>query len=136
MINQDLKEALNEKIEEGEFDVVDIPAYLTLFCEMGTEVEELQEEVEGWERRINFELAGANAHWIIIEDGQFSTGEGALEDANLVLKLDAINAAQVFAGDMDAKAAYMSGALKVEGELPDAVKMQTLIEIVGEEIEY
>jgi hypothetical protein len=30
----------------------------------------------------------------------------------------------------------MSGALKVEGELPDAVKMQTLIEIVGEEIEY
>ena len=42
----------------------------------------------------------------------------------------------VFAGDMDAKAAYMSGALKVEGELPDAVKMQTLIEIVGEEIEY
>ena len=31
---------------------------------------------------------------------------------------------------------YMSGALKVEGELPDAVKMQTLIEIVVEEIEY
>ena len=136
MINEDLKEALNEKIEEGEFDVVDIPAYLTLFCEMGNEVEELQEEVEGWERRINFDLAGANAHWIIIEDGQFSTGEGALDDANLVLKMDAINAAQVFAGDMDAKAAYMSGALKVEGELPDAVKMQTLIEIVGEEIEY
>lgn len=136
MINEDLKEALNEKIEEGEFDVIDIPAFLTLFCEMGNEIDELQEEIEGWDRRINFDLAGANPHWIIIEDGQFSTGEGLLDDANLVLKLDAINAAQVFAGDMDAKAAYMSGALKVEGELPDAVKMQTLIEIVGEEIEY
>jgi putative sterol carrier protein len=136
MINQDLKEVLNEKIEEGEFDVADIPAYLTLFCEMGNEVEELQEEVEDWDRRVNFELAGTNPHWLVIEDGQFSTGEGSLENADLVLKLDAFNAAQIFAGDMDAKAAYMSGALKVEGDLPDAVKMQTLIEIVGEEIEY
>ena len=136
MINQDLKAALNEKIEEGEFDVADIPAFLALFCEMGNEVEELQEEVEDWERRINFVLDGASSHWIIIEDGRFTTGEGTLDDANLVLNLDAVNAAQVFAGDMDAKAAYMSGALKVEGELPDAVKMQTLIEIVGEEIEY
>jgi putative sterol carrier protein len=136
MINQDLKEVLNEKIEEGEFDVVDIPAYLTLFCEMGNEIEELQEEVEDWDRRVNFELDGANARWLIIEDGRFSTGEGLLENADLVLKLDAVNAALIFAGDMDAKTAYMSGALKVEGELPDAVKMQTLIEIVGEEIEY
>ena len=136
MINQDLKATLNEKIEEGEFDIADIPAYLTLFCEMGNDVEELQEEVEGWDRRINFVLEGTNSHWITIEDGRFATGEGILDDANLVLKLDAVNAAQVFAGDMDAKAAYMSGALKVEGELPDAVKMQTLIEIVGEEIEY
>ena len=141
MINQDLKEALNEKIEEGEFDVVDIPAYLTLFCELGNEIEELQEEVEDWDRRVNFELAGANVHcanayWVIIENGRFSTGEGSLDEADLVLKLEAFHAAQIFAGDMDAKAAYMSGALKVQGELPDAVKMQTLIEIVGEEIEY
>ena len=136
MINQDLKEMFNEKIEEGEFDVADIPAYLALFCEMGNELEELQEEVEDWNRRINFVLAGANSHWITIEDGNFATGEGTLDDANLVLIMDAVNVVQVFAGDMDAKAAYMSGALKVEGELPDAVKMQTLIEIVGEEIEY
>jgi putative sterol carrier protein len=136
MINQDLKDTLNDKIQEGEFDVADIPAYLALFCEMGNEIEELQEEVEDWDRRVNFVLAGAEPHWLVIEDGRFSTGEGLLEDANLALKLDAFNAAQVFAGDLDAKAAYMSGALKVEGELPDAVKMQTLIEIVGEEIEY
>jgi len=71
-----------------------------------------------------------------VEDGRFTTGEGSLEDADLVLMMDAASAAQVFAGDLDAQAAFMSGALKVEGELPDAIKMQTLIEIVGEEIEY
>ena len=136
MINEELKEALNEKIEGGEFDIEDIPAYLTMFCEIGNEVEELQDEVEGWDRRINFVLAGMNPHWIAVEDGRFTTGVGFLEDANLVLTMDAADAALVFAGDLDAQAAFMSGALKVEGELPDAVKMQTLIEIVGEEIEY
>jgi putative sterol carrier protein len=136
MINEALREALNEKIEEGEFDIAEIPAYLTLFCEMGNEVEELQDEVKGWDRCINFVLAGMESHWIAVEDGRFTTGEGSLEDADLVLMMDAASAAQVFAGDLDAQAAFMSGALKVEGELPDAIKMQTLIEIVGEEIEY
>jgi len=136
MINETVKESLNEKIQEGEFDAVDIPAYLSLFCEMGNEIEDLQEEVEDWNRRIHFVLEGLGTFWMTIEDGRFATGDGVLEDPNLVLTMSAINAAQVFAGDKDAKAAYMSGALKVEGDLPDAVKMQTLIEIVGEEIEY
>lgn len=136
MINEAVKESLNEKIQEGEFDTADIPAYLSLFCEMGNEIEDLQEEVEDWNRRIHFVLEGLGVFWMTIEDGRFDTGEGVLEDPNLVLTMSAIDAAQVFAGDKDAKAAYMSGALEVEGDLPDAVKMQTLIEIVGEEIEY
>ncbi len=136
MINQDLKETLNDKIQEGEFDVADIPGYFKLFCEMGNEVEDLQEEVEDWNRRINIVMEGLGTYWITVDDGRFATGEGAIEDPNLVLTLDAVDAAQVFAGDKDAKAAYMSGALKVVGELPDAVKMQSLIEIVIEEIEY
>ncbi len=136
MTNQNLKETLREKIEEGEFDVADIASFLTLFCEMGNDLEELQEAVEGWDRRINFVLAGADSHWISIEDGRFETGEGSLEDANLVLTMDAADAAGLFAGDKDAVAAYMSGAVKVEGDLPDAEKMKALIQIVGEEIEY
>ncbi len=135
-MNEQLKESLNEKIQDGEFDVEDIPAYLSLFAEMGNEVEDLQDEVEDWNRRIVFDMAGLGKHWIVIEDGQFSTGEGGLDDANVTLTISAIDAAQVFAGDKDAKAAYMSGALKVDGDLPDAVKVQTLIEIVAEEIEY
>ncbi len=136
MINQDLKETINDKIQEGEFDAADIPGYFQLFCEMGNEVEDLQEEVEGWNRRINIVMKGLGTYWIDIEDGRFTTGEGTIEDPNLVLTLDAVEAAQVFSGDKDAKAAYMSGALKIVGELPDAVKMQSLIEIVIEEIEY
>lgn len=136
MINEAVKEDLNEKIQEGEFDVTDIPAYLTLFCEMGNEIEDLQEEVEDWNRRIHLVMEGLGTRWITIDDGRFATGEGAIENPNLALTLNAQDAAMIFAGDKDAKAAYMSGALKVEGDLPDAVKIQSLIEIVIEEIEY
>jgi len=136
MINEEIKEALNDKIQEDEFGTADIPNYFTLFCQMGNEIEDLQEEVEDWNRRIHFVLEGLGTYWMTIEDGRFANGEGVLEDPNLVLTMSAEDAASVFAGDKDAKAAYMSGALKVEGDLPDAVKMQTLIEIVGEEIEY
>ena len=135
-MNEELKESLNEKIQEGEFDVADIPNYLDLFAQMGNEVEDLQEEVEDWNRHIVFKLDGLGAFWMSIENGRFSNGTGAKEDANLTLIMPAQEAAMVFAGDKDAKAAYMSGSLKIEGDLPDAIKIQTLIEIVGEEIEY
>ena len=135
-MNEQLKESLNQKIQGGEFDVADIPAYLTLFVELGNEVQDLQDEVEDWNRRIVFDLAGLGNYWLVVEEGAFSGGEGVVADANLTLSMSALDAAMVFAGDKDAKAAYMSGALKVSGDLPDAVKVQTLIEIVAEEIEY
>ena len=135
-MNQQLKDTLNTKIQDGEFDVADIPAYLTLFVEMGNEVEDLQDEVEDWSRRIVFDLEALGKYWVVFEHDVFSVGEGGLDDANLTLSMSALDASMVFAGDKDAKAAYMSGALKVAGELPDAVKIQTLIEIVAEEIEY
>ncbi len=135
-MNEELKELLNEKIQEGEFDVADIPNYLELFAQMGNEVEDLQDEVEDWNRHVLFKLDGLGSYWLSVQNGRFSNGEGEKEDANLTLIMPAQEAAMVFAGDKDAKAAYMSGSLKIEGDLPDAIKIQTLIEIVGEEIEY
>ena len=136
MINEELKETLNEKIQDGEFEVEDIPAYLDLFCQMGNEIEDLQDEVQDWDRKVQFVMEGLGNYWVSVEDGQFTTGEGEIEAPDVTLSLAALDAAQVFAGDKDAKAAYMSGALKVKGPLPDAVKIQSLIEIVIEEIEY
>ena len=136
MIDETLKETINDKIQEGEFGVEDIPAYLTLFCQVGNEVEDLQEEVEGWDRRIQLVLGELGAYWISVEAGQFAGGEGRIDSPDLTLTLPAVEAAEIFAGDKDARAAYMSGALKVSGELPDAVRVQSLIEIVTEEIEY
>jgi putative sterol carrier protein len=136
MIDEAVKQDLNEKIQEGEFSASDIPAYLTLFCAMGNELEDLQEEVQDWSRRVQFILDGLGMFWIAVEDGRFTNGEGTADNPDLALTMSAADAALIFAGDKDAQGTFLSGALKVEGSLPDAIKMQTLIELVTWEIEY
>ena len=135
VVNEEAKESLKEKIQEGEFKAADIPTYLALFCEIGNALEDLQELAEDWNRRISLVLEGLGVYWLTVLDGWFTTGDGIIENPNLVLSMSAEDASLIFTGDKDAQAAYLSGALKVEGDLPDALKMQTLIEIVGEEIE-
>ncbi len=135
-MNTELKERLNTKIETGTFEVSDIPAFLDLFCQLGNEVEDLQDEVEDWNRRLMFVLDGLGTYMVTIQDGQFNLIDSAVDDAQFVLKMAAADAAQIFAGNKDAATAYMNGDLIIEGELPDAIKVQTLIEMVIDEIEY
>jgi len=103
---------------------------------MGNELEDLQDEVEGWNRRLCFDLLGAGQYWLAVQDGCFTTGDDSLEDVDLILTLDAAVAARIFAGETDAESAFTSGSLRIEGDLPDAIKVQELLELVAEEIEY
>ncbi len=136
MIDAELKAAMHEKIESGDFAPVDIPVYLKLFCQIASGTGDVQDEVAGWDRKIQFQLEGADNVWIAVEGGQFTNGAGALENPDLVLTLSPQNAAQMFSGQKDAKVAYTAGLLKITGKIPDALKLQTILGIVNEEIEY
>ena len=136
MNDSQLKETLKNKMENGEFTVADIPTFFQVFSYLGNEIEDLQEEVEDWNCVIEFEMAGLGTYWLAIKDVQFSTGEGPHADTRLRLILTADDAAKVFSGERDAEAAFTSGELKIEGDLPDAFKLHELIELVLEEIEY
>ncbi len=136
MVDTDLKATIHEKIENGELGPADIPAYLRLFCQIGSATDDIQDEVSGWNRRIQFKLDGPENVWIAVDAGKFTDGAGELENPDLILTISAVNAARMFAGEKDAKAAYMTGALKIDGKIPDALKLQTVLGIVNEEIEY
>ena len=136
MIDQDLKRRIHEKVEEGEFGAADIPEYLGLLAQIGSETQDVQDEVAGWDRRIQFRFDGAEDAWITVGDGAFSHGSGSVDAPDLVLSIAAATAAQLFAGERDAKAAFMAGQLKIEGKIPDALKFQDILTIVNEEIEY
>jgi hypothetical protein len=66
MVDTNLKQTLNEKIQQGDFSSQDIPAYIELFCQMGNEVPDLKDEVDGWDRKIQFQMDGLDNYWIEI----------------------------------------------------------------------
>jgi hypothetical protein len=129
-LDPSLKDGLVRKIRDGEFAAADVPRYLVLFCAAGNQEADLQEAVEGWDRRIQLDLTGAQPVWISIVKGHFSTGLGTTEHAELTLRMTADEATRILSGDKDAKASYLAGALVVEGQLPDAIRFQTLVGLV------
>jgi len=136
MIKPNLKETLNKKIQNGEFQAGDFSDYFKVFCHLGNTVEDLQDEVEGWNRKIQIDMDGSGCYWISIDNGEFTTGEGIIDDAHLILSASAAATVKVFSGELDGEAAFLSGALKVSGDLPDAIRFHEMIELVIEEIEY
>ncbi len=136
MADAELRKKMAEKIEEGEFEVADLPEFMGLFCAISNESDDIQDEVEGWSRKFQITPTdGAEAIWLVVDDGKFSTGTGSTDGADVTLKATGKNTAAILIGDKDATAAYMSGELAIEGAKPDAIRLRAVIEIVREEIE-
>ena len=105
----------------------DIESYLTLFAAVGNESDDVKDEVEDWDRLVVLQLAEGDAYWLKIEGGSFQSGKSAPEGATLVLKAKGTTIAAILCGEKDATMAYTTGALKIDGKLPDAVKMRSLL---------
>ena len=131
MVDDEKKEFYKDKIESGEFEEDDIHDYLTFFTEMCNESDDVKEETDRWNRRSQFRLEGIEDAWFVVNDNEFSYGKGDIEgDPDITLEMSSYIAKGIFTGEVDAKAAYMAGDLKLVGNLPDAVRFRDLIEIV------
>ena len=133
---KELRKELAQKINDGSLSPDDLNKYFLIFCEIGKDSDDFQEEIEDWERIISFDLGEAGIFWISTYGGEINTGKGDQEQVDLTLKLSLENVIKVFAGELDPGTAFMTGKLKLKGELPDAMKFNELMEIVAEEIEY
>ncbi len=134
-LDEEKKQALIDKIDDGSFGSDDLDEYLELFMEVCNESEDIEEEVEGWDRKFQIIMPDKEDFHFIIEECKFSTKKGTHEDPDITLEMSADTAAGIFSGETDATSAYMGGELKIVGPLPDAVKFRTLTELVREELE-
>ena len=130
-----LMQIIAEKIENEDFAIDDLEDYFRVFCFIGNSNEEFQEEIEGWNKKILFDLHESGHFWISIEAGKLSSGKGEIESSNLVLKIKPENVLKIFSDELDPGVAFMTGKLKLKGDLPDALKFAELMELVAEELE-
>lgn len=85
-------------------------------------------KAEGVNAVIQFNLTGDNGglYWLRIADGACESGQGQAESPKMTLKAAADDWHAVSTGKMNAMQAFMSGKIKIEGDMGMAMKLQTM----------
>jgi putative sterol carrier protein len=72
-----------------------------------------------------FDVEGAGQWTVRVEDGAVSVTEGA-EDADVTISGDAETFERIVSGEQNATTAYMTGKIKIKGDMGAAMKLQKL----------
>ena len=88
----------------------------------------IPEKADGINAVILFDLSGDNGgqFWIRVADGAAESGEGAVEDPAMTLKASADDWFAVSTGQMNPMQAFMTGKIKILGDMSLAMRMQTM----------
>ena len=83
---------------------------------------------KGVNATIQFNLSGDNGgEWYVtIKDGAATTSAGKAPSANMTMSMAAQDYVDMITGKLNGQMAFMSGKLKISGDIRLAMKMQTL----------
>ena len=83
------------------------------------------EKVAGMRNSYAFDIDGAGAWTVRVADGDVSVAEG-LEQADCTITASEDTFRKIVSGDQNPTSAYMTGKLKVKGDMGAAMKLQKL----------
>lgn len=86
------------------------------------------DKADGIDATVQFDLSGDNGgqYWLKIADKNATVGEGTVENPKMTIKGTADDYAAMVTGDLNPMQAFMSGRIKVQGDMALAMKFMTL----------
>jgi putative sterol carrier protein len=84
-----------------------------------------QSRTAGMTNSYLFDIAGAGKWTVRVEDGNVNVSEGG-EDADAVISTSEETFEKIASGEQNPTSAYMTGKLKVKGDMGAAMKLQKL----------
>jgi putative sterol carrier protein len=88
---------------------------------------------KGMNSTIQFNLSGDNGgQWYVsIKDGKAEVSKGTAASANMTMSMAAQDYVDMISGKLNGQMAFMSGKLKISGDMGLAMKMQSLFKRPG-----
>ena len=84
------------------------------------------ERIAGMSNTYVFDVEGAGTWRVAIADGSIDATEGASEDADVTFSASEENFEKIVSGEQNPTTAYMTGKLKIRGDMGAAMKLQKL----------
>ncbi len=128
-------EVIKKQIHAKELDRIDLVEFLNIIIKIGNTYIDVQEEIEDWDCIVQFKLEDSDSFWIETNKTRFSFTLGNAPNPNLELSLPKIKLFKIFLKLIDLKQEYITGKLKVKGNLEDLARLGYVIEIIYEELE-
>ncbi len=106
-----------------------MPTVDEVFTEMAGRLKEKPDKVQGMNATYQFDLTGdgGGERWVKLADGTGEFGEGQATDPNITITMAASDFLDLVDGKLDGTMAFMSGKLKVKGDMGLAMKLQNVL---------
>lgn len=100
-----------------------------IFGELQSRLDANPAKLAGIKAVYQFDIGGADpgAYYIEIADGKGKVSEGTHASPNITLSLSSQDWADMVAGKLDGTAAFMTGKLKLKGDIGLAMRLQSLL---------
>jgi len=109
--------AFMRKIGKTEYDM------LVLLAEATNRSDEAKSEIAGWDRVLQFKAPGVEPCYLKTAGGRISASKGQHKNPDISFETNTSDDMMgLLTGALDGTQLYMSGGLRIEGALPDAIK--------------
>ena len=134
MVDQDLIDKLKAMRDSGPSQPSDALLMYEFVKQSAQENDELKEELDDMDP-ITVQIIVSDAdykYWVKLGGGQVDYAEGDAEEPNVTMSATGETWTGLSSGTLDSTSAYMSGDLKIEGNLQDAIAYGEVLAIALE----
>ncbi|HWP64559.1 MAG TPA: SCP2 sterol-binding domain-containing protein [Candidatus Limnocylindria bacterium] len=102
-----------------------------IFARMAAGIDEAA--AKGLTGTVQFNLAGegGGAWYVTVKDGTVTVSKGTVPSPNMTMAMDAQDFVDMNTGKLNPQVAFMTGKLKISGDMSLAMKMQTLFKPIA-----